>query len=97
MPIHANASVQDLLTTLKSIEEDQTHQCHPTKEKGLRQILKNKKRGPSSRAKPIVSKPEAITDFTSYLIDVVWDGRLWYNCTNLTNDCSRQRKEITCT
>ena len=31
MPIHANASVQDLLTTLKSREEDQTHQYQPPK------------------------------------------------------------------
>ena len=38
-----------------------------------------------------VAKQKAITDFTSYLIDVVWDGRLWYTCTNLTNDCSHQR------
>jgi hypothetical protein len=26
---HANASVQDWLTTLKVREEDQTHQCQP--------------------------------------------------------------------
>ena len=45
----------------------------------------------SNKAKPIVAKPKVRTDFTSYLIDVVWDGRLWYNFTNLTNDYSRQR------
>ena len=29
MPIHANVSVQDLLTTIKSREEDQPPQCQP--------------------------------------------------------------------
>ena len=43
----------------------------------------------SQEKKTITANPR--TYFTSYLIDVVWDGRLWYNCTNLTNDCSRQR------
>ena len=33
MPIQANESVQDLLTTLKSREEDQTHQSQPPKKK----------------------------------------------------------------
>ena len=71
---HANASVQNLLTTLKSREEDRTHQCKPPK-KQTRQGI----------------KCQSQTDFTSYLIDVVWDGRLRYNCTDLTNDCSYQR------
>ena len=31
------------------------------------------------------------TWFKSYLIDVVWDGRLWYNWTNITDDYSCQR------
>jgi hypothetical protein len=30
----------------------------------------------SNKAKPIVAKPKVRTDFTSYLIDVGWDGRL---------------------
>ena len=41
-------------------------------------------------ARPIVGKPKAKTDLTSYLIEEVWDGRLWYNCSNLIDDCSRQ-------
>jgi hypothetical protein len=45
----------------------------------------------SANAKPIVAKPKVITNFTSYLLDVVWDGRLGYNCTNLTNVYSGQR------
>ena len=46
MQIHANESVQDLLTPLKSREEDQTHQC----------------------------QTKSHNRYTSYLIDVVWDG-----------------------
>ena len=34
------------------------------------------------------AKPKARTDFSSYLI---WDDRLWYNCTNLTDDRSHER------
>jgi hypothetical protein len=41
-------------------------------------------------ARPIVGKPKAKTDLTSYLIEEVWDGRLWYNCYNHIDDCSRQ-------
>ena len=39
--LHANASVQDLLTTLMSRKEDQTHQCQPPKNKFLGQIIMN--------------------------------------------------------
>jgi hypothetical protein len=41
----------------------------------------------------------AITYSTSYLIDVlhvVWDGRLWYNGTNLIDDCSHQMSLTEC-
>ena len=29
-------------------------------------------------------EPKAITEFSSYLIDVVCDGRLWYNSSQMT-------------
>jgi hypothetical protein len=40
-------------------------------------------------ARPIVGNPKAKTDLTSYLIEEVWDGRLWYNCSNVIDDYSR--------
>ena len=54
-----------------------------SEKKCWRQTHKQIKNG-DAKAKPIVTKPKAITDFTSYLIDVIWDDRLWQNCTNLT-------------
>ena len=68
-------SVQDLLATLKSREEDQTHQYQPPKKKCWRQTHDQTKNG-EAKDKPIFSKPKARTDFTSYLIDVFWDDRL---------------------
>ena len=44
--------------------------------------------GTSAKAKLIGAKTKANTDSASFLVDVVWDGRLWYNCTNLIDDCS---------
>ena len=65
-----HASVQDLLTTLKSREEDQTYQCQPKRKSvGDKFLNKETKWGRSDKAKPIVAKPKAET---SYLIDVVW-------------------------
>ena len=46
-----------------------------------------------TKIKPIVAKPKAKADITSYLIDVVWSGRLRYNWTSLTDDFS-QKMEI---
>jgi hypothetical protein len=43
------------------------------------------------QVKPIVAKPIAITNIILYLINEVWDGRHWCNCTILTYDCSCQR------
>ena len=40
--------------------------------------------------RPIVAKPKAKTNLTSYIIDVVWDGRLRYNSTNLIDVCLHQ-------
>ena len=45
-----------------------------------------KKEDKSPKAKLVIANIYS----TSYLIEVVWDGRLWYNCTNLI-DCSLQR------
>ena len=37
----------------------------------------------TAKVKLIVAKPKAKTGSTSYLIDAIWDGRLWYNLTYL--------------
>ena len=81
---HGNDTAQELFTTLKSREEGQTHQC-PPKRKNIWDKFQTRK---------IVAKPKPKTDFTSYLVDVVWDGSLWYNCTNLIGDCSHSRSLI---
>ena len=59
------------------------------KEKYYWNQIPKQKMGTSVKAKLIGAKTKANTDSTSFLIDVVWDGRLWYNCTN--DDCSHQR------
>ena len=86
-------AVVDFLTTLKSRKKEQTHQCQKS---CFRQICQQTKWRWSVKAKPIVAKPQVITNFNSYLIDVVWYGRLCYNCTKLTNDYSRQRSATEC-
>ena len=42
----------------------------------------------NSKVKPIVAPPNEKTDRTSYLINLVWDGILWYNYTNLMTPTS---------
>ena len=51
------------------------------------QIPKNKKLGWSAQAESIFADPKAKTDLTSYLIDVVWDGRICYTYINIIDDC----------
>ena len=74
---HDNASVQKLLTILKSREENPEHQWE-TQELLETKFLKKKWEW-SAKAKPIFAKPNSKADLTTYLIDVVLDGRLWYN------------------
>ena len=47
----------------------------------------------TTKAKLNVVKPKVNTVSTSYLIDVVWDGLLWYNCTNLIDATMHRRNK----
>ena len=51
----------------------------PTPKKNIIEVkFQTKKWGQVPKAKLIGAKAKANTDSTSFLIDVVWDGRLWY-------------------
>ena len=51
-------------------EEDKTHQCQ--------KVPNNNKMGIKCQGQTNCCQQKAKTDSTSYLIDVVWDGRLRY-------------------
>ena len=63
-------------TSIQDTGETKPINTNPPKKKYLRQTHKQTKNG-DAKDKPIVAKPKARTDCTSYLIDVLWDDRLW--------------------
>jgi hypothetical protein len=46
-----------------------------------------------TKTKPIFAKPKAKADITTYLIDVLWSGRLWNNRTNLMSDVTNRMRK----